>query len=221
VEQVDPSVEIGLVSFSGRVAVEVQPTLDRSDLERGVEGLELAESTAIGDALATGVDLLEDLASDSETEDDGADTDAGSAGNENDELAPGAIVLLSDGETTVGIDTAEGGQMAADAGIPVFTIAFGTPEGTIVDPLSGDVVSVAVQPAPLADVAEVTGGAAYEAATEAELSDAYELIEESLGDTLGEELEVVTEQTWKWAAAALVVLAAAWALSLWWLRGLV
>jgi len=103
----------------------------------------------------------------------------------------------------------------------VFTIAFGTLEGTITDPLSGDVISVAVQPEPLDDVAEVTGGAAYEAATEAELSEAYELIQESLGDTLGEEIEVVTEQTWKWAAAAMLVLAVAWALSLWWLRGLV
>ncbi len=225
VDQVDPSIEIGLVSFSGRVAVEVPPTLDRNALERGVEGLELAESTAIGDALDTGVDVLESLADDTADEDgdgDGADEGDGETdGAEDDELAPGAIVLLSDGETTVGMETADGAEVAANAGIPVFTIAFGTPTGTITDPLSGDIVSVAVQPEPLADVADVTGGAAYEAATESELSDAYERIRDSLGDTLGEEIEVVSEQTWKWAAGALTVLAAAWALSLWWLRGLV
>jgi len=227
VDQVDPSVEVGLVSFSGRVTVEIPPTLNRGRLERGIEGLELAESTAIGDALDTGAELLEQLADDGDGDPDGGDSDGGSddrgdgSNGADDELAPGAIVLLSDGETTVGIETAEGAQVAADAGIPVFTIAFGTLEGTITDPLSGDVISVAVQPEPLADVAEVTGGAAYEAATEAELSEAYELIQESLGDTLGEEIEVVTEQTWKWAAAAMLVLAVAWALSLWWLRGLV
>ena len=78
-----------------------------------------------------------------------------------------------------------------------------------------------MQPAPLEQVAELTGGAAYEAATSSELGDAYERIQESLGETLGEEIEVVTELTWRWAALALVLLAAAWALALWWLRGMV
>ena len=78
-----------------------------------------------------------------------------------------------------------------------------------------------VQPEPLEQVAETTGGAAYEAATATELTDAYERIQDSLGDTLGEEIEVVTELTWKWAAAALVLVAAAWALAMWWLRGMV
>ena len=67
----------------------------------------------------------------------------------------------------------------------------------------------------------MTGGAAYEAATGTELSDAYERIQDSLGDTLGEEIEIVTELTWRWAAVALVLLAAAWALAMWWLRGMV
>ena len=58
-----------------------------------------------------------------------------------------------------------------------------------------------VQPAPLEEVAETTGGAAYEAATATELNDAYERIQDSLGETLGEEIEVVTELTWRWAAA--------------------
>ena len=49
----------------------------------------------------------------------------------------------------------------------------------------------------------------------------YERIRETLKDTLGEEIETTTELTWKWAAYAMAVLAAAWALSLWWLRGLV
>ena len=103
----------------------------------------------------------------------------------------------------------------------MFTIAFGTAEGTITDPVSGEELPVPVQPAPLEQVAETTGGAAYEAATGTELTDAYELIQDSLGDTLGEEIELVTELTWKWAAAALVLVAAAWALAMWWLRGMV
>ncbi len=215
VEQVDPDIEVGLVSFSGSVATEVQPTLDREALDQGIEELELAESTAIGDALAHGSDLLTQLAGEADAQnDEGATAD-------DEELAPGAMVLLTDGETTVGRPTEVGAQEAADAGIPVFTIAFGTPEGSITDPASGEVVPVPVQPEPLEQVAEVTGGAAYEATTGTALADAYDVIRDSLGDTLGEEIEMVTELTWRWAALALVLLAAAWGLALWWLRGLV
>jgi Ca-activated chloride channel family protein len=205
VDQVADDVEVGLISFSGNVAVEVEPTLDRGALDEGIEDLELAESTAIGDALSTGADLLLRLAGDDRPED----------------IAPGAIVLLSDGETTVGRDTQAGAQEAADAGVPVFTIAFGTAGGSITDPISGDELPVPVQPAPLEQVAETTGGAAYEAATATELTDAYERIQDSLGETLGEEVERVAELTWRWAALALVLIAAAWALSMWWLRGMV
>jgi Ca-activated chloride channel family protein len=207
VDQVDDDVEVGLISFSGNVAVEVEPTLDRDRLDQGIEDLELAESTAIGDALATGTDLLVRLAGDQ----DAADED----------IAPGALVLLTDGETTVGRDTQDGAQEAADAGVPVFTIAFGTADGSITDPVSGQQLPVPVQPAPLEQVAETTGGAAYEAATATELSDAYERIQDSLGETLGEEIEMVTELTWKWAAAALALIAIAWALAMWWLRGMI
>ena len=130
-------------------------------------------------------------------------------------------MLLTDGETTVGRPTEVGAQEAADAGVPCSRSPSAPPDGSITDPASGEVVPVPVQPAPLEQVAEVTGGAAYEAATSAELGDAYERIQDILGDTLGEEIEIVTELTWRWAAGALVLLAAAWALALWWLRGMV
>jgi Ca-activated chloride channel family protein len=119
------------------------------------------------------------------------------------------------------VSTDEGAAFAAEAGVPVFTIAFGTAGGTIVDHGTGDEVAVPVRPEPLRAAAEATGGQAYEAATSAELADAYARIEAVLGETLGDEVEVVTERTWVWAAAALSTLALAWALSLWWLRGMV
>ncbi len=131
------------------------------------------------------------------------------------------MVLLSDGETTVGRLTSDGAQEAADAGIPVYTIAFGTEDGTIVDPVSGDVVPVPVRPADLELVAETTGGQAYVAETGDELADAYSDIQSSLGETLGDEIEIVKELTWQWALAAFLLLSLAWALSLWWLRGMV
>ncbi len=207
IDQVDGDVEVGLISFAGVVNVEVNPTLDRDVVRRRVDGLELDFSTAIGDALSTGTRLLLNAIEDDERRDD--------------DLAPGAIVLLSDGETTVGRPTELGAQEAGDAGIPVFTIAFGTDAGTVVDPVSGDIVPVPVRPAELEAVADVTGGQAFEARTGTELADAYDQVRDSLGETLGEEIEIVKELTWRWALAAFVVLAGAWLLGLWWLRGMI
>jgi Ca-activated chloride channel homolog len=209
VDEVDPDVEVGLISFSGVVDVEVAPTLDRAEMERGIDNLELAESTAIGNALADATNLLVE----------GVDESGSEASDE--DRPPGVIVLLSDGETTVGRATAVGADDAVEAGVPVFTIAFGTLGGTIIDPASGDLFPVPVRPADLADVADRTGGAAFEAATERELADAYDQIRDSLGETLGEAIETITELTWRWALASVTVLAAAWLLALWWLRGMV
>jgi Ca-activated chloride channel family protein len=215
VDQVADDVEIGLVSFSGSVTVEVSPTLDRTQLGNAIAELQLDDATAIGDALIASTNLLVQL--------QGGDTEGSTEGSSTveEQVAPGAIVLLTDGETTFGATTEEGAAHAAGAAVPVFTIAFGTPDGVIVDPGSGNTVAVPVKPEPLQAAAETTGGQAYAAATPAELADAYERIEAILGETLGEAVEVVTERTWIWAAAALATLAVAWALSLWWLRGLV
>ena len=209
VDAVDPGVEVGLISFSGQVNTDVNPTLDRDAMDRGIDNLELAESTAIGDALSAGTKLLVNSA-DPESDPE-SDT----------ERAPGVLVLLSDGETTVGRLTSEGAEEAAAAGIPVYTIAFGTESGTIVDPVSGQIVDVPVRPADLEMVAETTGGESFVAETGDELADAYSSIESSLGETLGEEIEIVKELTWAWALAAFLLLSIAWSLSLWWLRGMV
>jgi Ca-activated chloride channel homolog len=205
VAEVGNGVEVGLISFSGQVTVEVDPTLDRGAMNRGIDNLKLAESTAIGDALASGTRLLVNSADPNRPADQ----------------PPGVIVLLSDGETTVGRPTAEGAKDAADAGIPVYTIAFGTDSGSITDPTTGDVVPVPVRPADLQAVASTTGGEAFEAQTGDELAKAYGSIAESLGTTIGEPVEVIVELTWQWALAAFLVLGLGWALSLWWLRGMV
>ncbi|MDQ3738114.1 MAG: VWA domain-containing protein [Actinomycetota bacterium] len=209
VDAVRDDVEIGLISFSGTVNVEQQPTLDRADVERSIENLELSEATAIGDALATGVRVLSSALDSGEGDDD---AEASS------DVSPGVIVLMTDGETTFGRTSREGAAMAGDASIPVFTIAFGTSEGEITDPYTGDIVPVPAQPETLEEVADISGGEAFEAGSETELADAYDQIDDLLEDTIGEEAELVTEQTWKWALTAAGLLTVAWLLSLLLLR---
>jgi Ca-activated chloride channel family protein len=204
VEQVDDSVEIALISFSADVATEVPLTDDGGKVQDGIEELELGLGTAIGDALNGGVRTLTRALEDSDAEDG---------------VRPGAIVLLTDGETTFGRTTQDGAAIAADAEIPVFTIAFGTPNGTVVDPETGDSVPVPVKLEELAQVAETTGGEAFAAPTAADLAEAYDSISELLDITLAEPEEIVVELAWRYALAAAALLAAALLLGSWWLRG--
>ena len=129
-------------------------------------------------------------------------------------------MLLSDGETTVGRPTADGAQEAADAKIPVFTIAFGTDGGSITDPHTGETVPVPVQPEPLPEVGRRHRRQAYRrpptpSSTTPTSASRGRSAPRSATGRAGE------RATWQWAAAALALLAAAWALAMWWLRGMV
>jgi Ca-activated chloride channel family protein len=130
--------------------------------------------------------------------------------------------LLTDGETTVGMPTAEGAELAAAAGIPVYSISFGTEFGFIMDPGgSGQRIPVPVRIDEMDAVAALTGGIAYSAESLEALSAAYDEIREELGESLAEAIDVIDEQTWRWAMASFWLITTGWGLALWWLRGLV
>ena len=199
VDAVDPDVEVGLISFSGTIGTDVDPTTDRTQLINAINGLELGEGTAIGDAIVAGVRVLQR----------GKPT----------EESPGTLVVLSDGETTRGRPTADGAQVAADANVPVYTIAFGTEDGTITNPDTGEIDPVPVKLDDLQGAADATGGKAYVAPSAGELAKAYDDIRANLQQTTGDAVTTITELTWRYVLAAVVLLMIAWVLGLWWLRG--
>lgn len=163
VDELPEEINVGLVTFNGVATVAVSPTEDHAVVQTAIADMTLHESTAIGEAIFTALDAIE----------------AAPAGADG-EPAPGRIVLMSDGETTVGRPDAEAATAAADAGVPVFTIAFGTEAGVIETP-DGLQQPVPVLPDPLRDIAEVTGGQAYEATSLPELGDVYEDIGSVVG----------------------------------------
>ncbi len=124
---------------------------------------------------------------------------------------PARIVLMSDGETTSGRPDAQAAAAAKKAKVPVSTISFGTAGGTIDLPGQEGPVSVAVNPAALAKVANETGGTAFTAATQSELKAVYDDIGSSVGYTT--ELK---DMTGTFVGGSLIVLFLAAALSQLW-----
>ena len=160
-ERLPQPINLGLVAFAGTARVLVPPTTDRALVTRAIEGLEMAESTAIGDAVMASLDAVRTVPGD------------------DDEPVPAHILLLSDGDTQVGVPNEVAAERARQEGVPVTTIAFGTQEGTIT--FRGQVVPVAVNHADLQALAEVTGGSAFQAATGEQLEAVYQDIGSSIG----------------------------------------
>ena len=199
VDAVDADVEVGLISFSGTVTPDVEPTTDRDRLISAINELQLGEGTAIGDAIAVGTRVLQR--------------------GQSAEDSPGTLVVLSDGETTRGRATADGARLAADAKVPVYTIAFGTANGAITNPETGGTDPVPVKLDELQAAADATGGTAYVAPSSADLAKAYDEIRANLTQTVGEPITTVHELTWRYVLAAVLLLMIAWCLGFWWLRG--
>ena len=88
---------------------------------------------------------------------------------------------MSDGKTTYGTPDAVAVERARDAEVPVSTIAFGTPEGTITLPSEREVIPVPADREALAAIAEASAGQAYDAESTAELKEVYRGIGSSVG----------------------------------------
>ncbi len=176
-EQLTPGVNLGLVAFAGTAAVLVSPTVERDPVVRAIDGLRLSESTATGEAIFAALQSVETFALSLQgTSEDGA--------------PPARIVLLSDGKQTVpdaGTGSPEeeprgsftAAQTAADAGIPVSTISFGTRYGTI--DIEGERTGVPVDDASMRTIAELSGGQFFTAASEDDLREVYAELGEQIG----------------------------------------
>jgi Ca-activated chloride channel homolog len=198
VDDLPKNLNIGLVSFAGSAQVLVPPTQDHQQVNAAIDGLKLDKSTAIGDATRLSLQVIEDQAK-------------GTDGKK----PSGAVVLLSDGETTVGLPTADAIPLAKKAGVAVSTIAYGTADGEITVDTDGDGIGqrtkVPVNVEELKGLAEGTGGTAYTAESAQDLQSVYS----KLGSTVGYD-EKDQDVTFRFVGIGLVVLLLAAGLSLRW-----
>ena len=228
-ERAPKRLRVGVVVFAGEAQVATPPTTDRALARESINELgefQVFGGTAIGDALAAAVDLAQQSLSDGRvtiayrTAPAPTDSTAGLA----------SILFISDGAQTRGIlAPSEGADRAKAAGIPVYTVALGTPEGVVrgrfrygpggpppgapAPPPGFDEAEIPVPPDPetLRDIAGTTGGQFTEARTAGVLEKTYENLGSNLGREPGE-----SEVTFLFLAAAGGLLLGAGVLSALW-----
>lgn len=131
VEAAPDQVNIGVMAFNQTPSLLQAPTQDRAAVDAALDRMRASGNTASGNAIATGIRVLQSVPA------------------ENGKKAPAAIVLLSDGKSTSGVDPVTAARAAGRKKIPVYTVALGTPTGTVEVPLkNGKTVTARSRPTP-------------------------------------------------------------------------
>lgn len=167
VEGLPAGFNVGIVEFAGSATVLAKAGPDHAAAIAALDQLKLAEGTAIGDGVLTSLAQIQASAA---TDGTGGALDV-----------PAHIVLLSDGTNTVGSSLDQAATAAADAQVPVSTIAYGTETGTVV--VDGSLVPVPVDQSSLDALAAATGGRGYAAETADQLDEVYNDIQSLIGYT--------------------------------------
>ncbi len=210
-DRLPDDLRVGLVTFSEREQVLSLPTTDHAAVRDALRTLEAGGGTAMGDGLVRATEISQQGAGGGQGSGTGQAGDGDGRGEGDGEGVPAAVVLLSDGASTDGETEPEAAAERARAlGVPVFTVALGTEEGTVEGP-GGQEVPVPPDAETLRRIAEGTGGEFFASASEADLVRVYR----DLGSSLGF-VEEEREVTAAFAAAGAVLILASGALSTLW-----
>ncbi len=215
------NVDVGLVTFAGSTQVAQQATLDRAALVSAIDAFQMQIGTAVGNAIVMCLsELFPEQGINLEEMTFGSRSQARSPGSRFDQIdkpapreltpvAPGsynaaAIILLSDGRRTMGVDTLQAARMAADRGVRIHVVGLGTPDGHVATD-EGMAIYMKLDEPTLREVARLTGGEYHHAGTAEMLRNVYQ--------HLGSRLQTQTRETELSAllallAAALVAVAA-------------
>ncbi|GAA3886314.1 VWA domain-containing protein [Saccharothrix violaceirubra] len=160
-----PGINLGLISFAGSATVLVAPTTDRGAVTSNIDGLKLAQSTATGDAIVAALSAIDTF---------------GKVVGGADGPPPARVVLMTDGKETVGTRRAfDAAEDAKKAGIPISTISFGTEDGVV--EIEGRRQDVPVDDDSMREIAKLSGGEFFKAASAEELRRVYDTLGEQIG----------------------------------------
>ena len=218
VEKQPDGVKIGVVSFSDFAALVAPPTTERKQALEAISRLRPQRGTNIGAGLQVALDAIyEDQSAGSDgvvTTQPTPTTTLQGANTQKPDTPPASIVLVSDGQSNTGPDPLEVVKEATTAGVKVYTVGIGTPEGTVLQ-IQGRNVFTRLDEDTLKTVADQTGGSYFNAQSDADLRQVY--------DDLARERVIEkkdTEVTFAFAGAALVLSMLAGGLGLLWFNRL-
>uniref|UniRef100_UPI00374D993E VWA domain-containing protein n=1 Tax=Rhodoferax sp. TaxID=50421 RepID=UPI00374D993E len=128
-------VKVGIVAFAGSAQVAQAPTINREDLVTAIDRFQLQRATATGNAIVISLaTLFPDAGIELESLQQGRDRQRGFSLDQEKKdkkaftpVAPGsytsaAIIMLTDGQRTTGVDPLEAAKLAADRGVRVYTV---------------------------------------------------------------------------------------------------
>ena len=214
------NIRVGIVAFAGTASVVQTPTLSREDLVTEIDNFQLQRGTAIGNGIVVSLaELFPDAGIDIASMQTGRDRQRGVAidqppvmGKDGKEkkpfvpVAPGsyasaAIILLTDGQRTTGVDSMDAAKAAADRGVRIYTVGVGTVDGETIG-FEGWSMRVKLDEETLKGIARNTQAEYFYAGTATDLKKVYE--------SLSSRLTVVKKETE--ISGLLALVAAAFAL---------
>jgi len=221
------NVRIGIVAFAGTASVVQTPTQNREDLIAAIDRFQLQRATAIGSGIIVSLaTIFPEADIDLSALIYGRNFSRGtpldkSRNTENPPFKPvppgsyasAAIILLTDGQRTTGPDSVEAARMAADRGVRIFTVGFGTKSGDTIG-FEGWSMRVRLDEETLKTIADMTRGEYFYAGSATDLKKVYE----SLNARLVMEKKETEIGALFSAAAAVMALASALLSLLWFNR---
>jgi Ca-activated chloride channel family protein len=228
VQNLPADLRVGIVSFSGTALPVQRPTRNTDELVAAIERLHLDRHTAIGSGIIMslaalfpdeGIDLESLVLGSRQSWRMNRPLEKSAPKRQVQPVAPGsngssAIVLLTDGRRTTGPDPLEAARMAADRGIRVFTVGFGSAAGGPAM-IEGYSIFMMFDEETLKAIAALTRAEYFHASSADELTKVYEALSSKFVLTK-EEREV----TALFAALAALLTAISAALSLAWFNRL-
>lgn len=164
-DQLPAPVRVGVTTFSDVPDSTQAPSRDHALARQAIDAQTADGATATGDALQVALETLQ-------REPKSADG----------KRPPSAIVLLSDGATTVGRDPVDVAREAKQLKVPIYTIALGTRDATVPNPGFGPpLIAVPPDPATMKAIADASGGRSFSAEDDRRLSSIYKQLGSQLG----------------------------------------
>jgi Ca-activated chloride channel family protein len=190
-------VKVGIVAFAGSANVAQLPTTNREDLVQAIDSFQLQRATATGNAivvsLATlfpdaGIDIANFGPQSSNNNNRARGVPLDQAGKpppkEFTPVPPGsytsaAIIMLTDGQRTTGVDPLDAAKVAAERGVRVYTVGIGTVDGETIG-FEGWSMRVRLDEETLKAIANKTQAEYYYAGTAADLTKVYNTLSSRL-----------------------------------------